>query len=62
MCCIYVQVKDHELYSFTIPEMLQDQLDTYINKWFSQLTDTARSKQCNVKLDNKIVSAQHLVM
>lgn len=58
----HVQVTDHELYSFTIPEKLQDQLDTCINKWFIQLTDIACSKECSVKLKNKVVCVQQLLL
>ena len=57
-----MQVTDHELYSFTIPEKLQDQLDTCINKWFMLLTDIACSKECSVKLKNRTVSVQQLML
>lgn len=57
-----MQVTDHKLYSFTIPEKLQDQLDTCIKKWFMQLTDIVCSKECSVKLINKVVNVQQLML
>ena len=57
-----MQVTDHELYSFTIPEKLQDQLDMCIKKWFMQLTDIACSKECNIKLKNRTVNVQQLML
>lgn len=57
-----LQVIDHELYSFTIPEVLKDQLDMCINKWFMKLTSIACSKECSLKLTNKIVNVQQQLM
>ena len=57
-----LQVTDHELYSFTIPEILKDQLDTCINKWFIQLMDIACTKECSLILKNKIVGIQQLIL
>ena len=57
-----MQVTDHELYSFTIPEKLQDQLDMCIKKWFMQLADIASSKECNIKLKNRAINVQQLML